>query len=56
MATGDDIGPAFDRAYQALEQRIKLMLELPLTSFDARMRRESLARIHDSAGLDDSDG
>ena len=47
--TGDDAGPAFDRAFTQLRSRIEMMLELPLGDFDARMRRESLQRIHDSA-------
>lgn len=48
-ATGDDAGPAFDRTFAQLQTRIEMMLELPLEDFDARMRRESLQRIHDSA-------
>lgn len=50
-ASGDDIGPAFECAYAELEERIKLMLELPLESMDSRARRDSLARIHDSVSL-----
>jgi arsenate reductase len=39
---------AFDTAYDQLRERIVCVLELPLEEFDARMRRESLQRIHDA--------
>lgn len=49
-ARGDDIGPAFERAFARLDRRVGLMLELPLASMDERERRDALARIHDAAG------
>ena len=49
-ASGDDIEPAFDRAYSELETRIRLMLELPMQSLDVRALGDSLARIHDAVG------
>ena len=51
FATGFAIEPAFDSTFSQLKARIEGMLELPLESFDARMRRESLLRIHDALNL-----
>ncbi|MDH3748040.1 MAG: arsenate reductase ArsC [Gammaproteobacteria bacterium] len=47
-ATGDEVGPAFEKAFTDLKARIELMLELPLADFTPRMRQESLQRIHDA--------
>lgn len=48
-ATGADVAAAFERSYRQLRSRVENMLELPLEEFDARMRREALQRIHESA-------
>lgn len=48
-ATGAAAGPAFERAFGELQTRIRLMLDVPLESMDARERKDALARIHDAA-------
>ncbi|MDX1516034.1 MAG: arsenate reductase ArsC [Woeseiaceae bacterium] len=47
-AAGDDIGPAFDRAFDGLAARIDMLCELPLEDFDERQTRDALLRIHDA--------
>lgn len=50
-ADAADQPAAFSAAYAALQRRITAMLEVPLETMDARMRREALQRIHESACL-----
>lgn len=48
-AIDEEIGVAFDTAYQQLRTRVEQTLELPLRSLEHRYWKDALQRIHEAA-------
>jgi arsenate reductase len=48
-ANEEGITSAFDLAYKQLQQRIEMLVQIPLEDFDERMRLDALLRVHDAA-------